>query len=139
MNQGALVEHRIEEMGQLGVGRTAVDDIGGNHLLWGLGALAYQLLHLVRTVALGSNHAREQVRTIRALVIRTPGKLVRHARRLCLKLHEGRSAPPAAAEGGGSPPLGQASAAPGRIGEQEAAQGRRREAAPGVSPLRSIA
>jgi hypothetical protein len=88
-NQGALVEHRIEEMGQLGVGRTAVDDIGGNHLLWGLGALAYQLLHLVRTVALGSTHAREQVRTIRTLVIRTPGKLVRHARRLRLKLMEG--------------------------------------------------
>lgn len=88
-NQGALVEHRIEEMAQLGVGRTAVDDIGGNHLLWGLGALAYQLLHLVRTTALGGNHAHEQVRTIRALVIRTPGKLVRHARRLCLKLMEG--------------------------------------------------
>ena len=88
-NQGALVEHRIEEMAQLGVGRTAVDDIGGNHLLWGLGALAYQLLHLVRTTALGGNHAREQVKTIRALVIRTPGKLVRHARRLCLKLMEG--------------------------------------------------
>jgi hypothetical protein len=88
-NQGALVEHRIEEMGQLGVGRTAVDDIGGNHLLWGLGALAYQLLHLVRTTALGSTHAREQVKTIRALVIRTPGKLVRHARRLCLKLMRG--------------------------------------------------
>jgi hypothetical protein len=53
-----------------------------------LGALAYQLLHLVRTTALGGNHAREQVKTIRALVIRTPGKLVRHARRLCLKLME---------------------------------------------------
>lgn len=85
-NQGALVEHRIEEMGQLGVGHTAVDDIGGNHLLWSLGALAYQLLHLVRTTVLEKGHAREQVKTIRALVIRTPGKLVRHARRLRLKL-----------------------------------------------------
>lgn len=88
-NQGAMVEHRIEEMSQLGVGRTAVDDLGGNHLLWGLGALAYQLLHLVRTTALGGNHAWEQVKTIRARVIRTPGKLVRHARRLCLKLMKG--------------------------------------------------
>jgi hypothetical protein len=78
------VEHRIEEMGQLGVGRTAVDDIGGNHVLWSLGALAYQMLHLVRTTVL--ENGREQVKTIRALVIRTPGKLVRHARRLCLKL-----------------------------------------------------
>jgi len=85
-NQGALVEHRIEEMGQLGVGHTAVDDIGGNHLLWSLGALAYQLLHLVRTTVLDKNHAREQVKTIRSLVIRTPGKLVRHARRVSLKL-----------------------------------------------------
>lgn len=88
-NQGALVEHRIEEMAQLGVGRTAVDDIGGNHLLWGLGALAYQMLHLVRTTALDKKHAREQVKTIRTLVIRTPGKLVRHSRRLCLKLMKG--------------------------------------------------
>jgi hypothetical protein len=88
-NQGALVEHRIEEMGQLGVGHTAVDDIGGNHLLWALGALAYQLLHLVRTTVLDKKHAREQVKTIRSLVIRTPGKLVRHARRLRLKLMEG--------------------------------------------------
>ncbi|HEY7768548.1 IS1380 family transposase [Longimicrobium sp.] len=86
-NQGAQVEHRIEEMGQLGVGRTAVDDIGGNHVLWSLGALAYQMLHLVRTTVL--ENGREQVKTIRALVIRTPGKLVRHARRLCLKLVDG--------------------------------------------------
>jgi hypothetical protein len=39
-NQGALVEQRIEELGQLWVGETAVDDLGGNHLLWALGALA---------------------------------------------------------------------------------------------------
>lgn len=88
-NQGALVEHRIEEMGQLGVGHTAVDDIGGNHLLWSLGALAYQLLHLVRTTVLEKKHASEQVKTIRSRVIRTPGKLVRHARRLRLKLVSG--------------------------------------------------
>lgn len=88
-NQGAQVEHRIEEMGQLGAGRTAVDDIGGNHLLWSLAALAYQMQHLVRTTVLDPKHAREQVKTLRAMVIRTPGKLVRHARRLTLKLTEG--------------------------------------------------
>lgn len=82
-NQGTFVEQRIEEMAQLGVGRTAVDDIGGNHLLWSLGALAYQLLHYVRTLAI---RTREQVKTVRALVLRAPGKLVRHARRLRLKL-----------------------------------------------------
>lgn len=88
-NQGAQVEHRIEEMGQLGVGRTAVDDIGGNHMLWSLGALAYQMLHLVRTTVLERKHAREQVKTLRSRVIRTPGKLVRHARRFCLKVMAG--------------------------------------------------
>ena len=88
-NQGARVEHRIEEMGQIGAGRTAVDDIGGNHLLWALGALAYQMQHVVRTTVLDEKHAREQVKTLRALVIRTPGKLVRHARRLTLKLTRG--------------------------------------------------
>ncbi|HEU4754731.1 MAG TPA: IS1380 family transposase [Armatimonadota bacterium] len=82
-NQGALVEQRIEELGQLGVGRTAVNDLGGNHLLWGLGALAYQLLHFARTVAM---RRVGQVRTLRALVLRAPGKLVRHARTLRLKL-----------------------------------------------------
>lgn len=88
-NQGAVVEHRIEEMGQLGVGRTAVDDIGGNHLLWSMGALAYQLTHFVRTCALEKKTREQaQVKTLRALVFRIPGKLVWHARRLQLKLME---------------------------------------------------
>lgn len=82
-NQGALVEHRIEEMAQLGVGRTAVDDLGGNRLLYSLGALAYQLLHVARTVGL---RATGQVKTLRVQVLRAPGKLVRHARQIQLKL-----------------------------------------------------
>lgn len=82
-NRGALVEQRIEELAQLGVGRTAVDDLGGNHLLWSLGVLAYQLLHCARTLAIRTH---EQVKTIRLLVLRAPGKLVRHAGRLRLKL-----------------------------------------------------
>lgn len=82
-NRGTLVEQRIEELSQLGVGRTAVDDLGGNRLLWSMGVLAYQLLHFARTVVI---RTQEQVKTIRALVIRAPGKLVRHARRLQLKL-----------------------------------------------------
>jgi Transposase DDE domain group 1 len=82
-NQGALVEQRIEELSQLGVGRTAVDDLGGNDLLWSLGVLAYQLFHYARTQAIGT---QEQVKTVRTLILRAPGKLVRHARRLRLKL-----------------------------------------------------
>src|SRR5690625_4984585 len=45
-NRGAVVEQRIEELYQLSVGDTAVDDLGGNALLWQMGALAYQLLHV---------------------------------------------------------------------------------------------
>lgn len=33
-NAGAVVEQRIEELGQLSVGRTAIDDVDGNALLW---------------------------------------------------------------------------------------------------------
>lgn len=88
-NQGAQIEHRIEEMAQLGVGRTAVNDLGGNHLLWALGALAYQMQHFVRSVALDPTTEQKQVKTLRAFVIRTPGKLVRHARKLRLKLMQG--------------------------------------------------
>jgi hypothetical protein len=88
-NQGAQVEHRIEEMGQIGAGRTAVDHLGGNHLLWSLGALAYQMQHFVRTAALDRTAEQKQVKTLRALVIRTPGKLVQHARKLRLKLMHG--------------------------------------------------
>lgn len=63
-NRGAVVEQRIEELGQLGVGKTAVDDLGGNALLWSLGALAYQLLHVIRTTALsGSGPSRRSSAT----------------------------------------------------------------------------
>ena len=96
-NQGALVEHRIEEMGQIGAGRTAVDDIGGNHLLWALWAFAYELTHYVRTVVLPQpknleerlrREPQAQVKSLRTLVFRAPGKLVRHARRWKLRLVE---------------------------------------------------
>jgi hypothetical protein len=85
-NQGALVEQRIEELGQLGVGKTAVDDLGGNRLLWSMGGLAYQLLHFVRTVGLPAEWRKAQVKSLRTWLIRMPAKLVRHARKLCLKL-----------------------------------------------------
>ena len=80
-NSGAVVEQRIEELVQLGVGRTAVDDIGGNHLLWSLGALAYQLLHTVRTTALRGRWRCAQPERLRSWLIRMPAKLTRHARK----------------------------------------------------------
>ena len=48
-NAGAV----IEQLGQLSVGQTAVDDRDGNRLVWALGGLAYQMFHLLRTTALG--------------------------------------------------------------------------------------
>ncbi len=87
-NQGAVVEQRIEELGQLGVGKTAVDDLGGNRLLWSMGGLAYQLMHFLRTVGLPAPLQKSQVKTLRAWLIRMPAKIVRHARRLSVKLIE---------------------------------------------------
>lgn len=85
-NEGALVEQRIEELGQLAVGHTAVDDVGGNKLLWALGALAYQLMHFVRTTALTGSWRKAQPERLRAWLFRLPGKLTRHARKTYVQL-----------------------------------------------------
>lgn len=85
-NQGAVVEQRIEELGQLGVGKTAVDHLGGNRLLWSMGALAYQLLHFVRTVGLPGQWRKSQVKTLRTWLIRMPAKIIRRSRNLRVKL-----------------------------------------------------
>lgn len=85
-NQGALVEQRIEELGQLSIGRAAVDDLGGNHLLWALGALAYQMLHTIRTTALSGSWRRAQPKRLRAWLFRLPAKLTTHARKHYVQL-----------------------------------------------------
>lgn len=85
-NQGALVEQRIEELGQLSIGATAVDDLGGNHLLWALGALAYQMLHTIRTTALSGGWRRAQPKRLRAWLFRLPAKLTSHARKQYVQL-----------------------------------------------------
>lgn len=88
-NQGALVEQRIEELGQLALGRTAIDDLGGNRLLWALGAVAFQLLHIIRTTALRATWRRAQPDRLRAWLFRLPGKFTRHARKDYLQLVRG--------------------------------------------------
>lgn len=85
-NQGALVEQRIEELGQLSVGATAVNDLGGNHLLWALGALAYQMLHTIRTTALSGSWRRAQPKRLRTWLFRLPAKLTTHARKHYVQL-----------------------------------------------------
>jgi hypothetical protein len=87
-NAGAVVEDRIKEMGELGIGRTAVDDLGGNALLWSLGALAYELLHWIRTTALSGSWKRAQPRRLRAWLFRLPGKLTTHARKQYVQLQK---------------------------------------------------
>ena len=88
-NEGAVVEHRIEELTQLSVGRTAVDDLGGNALLWAMGALAYELMHTLRTRALPPAWQSAQPKRLRAWLFRMPAKLVRHARRWTVQLSRG--------------------------------------------------
>jgi hypothetical protein len=85
-NAGAVVEDRIKEMGELGAGRTAVDDLGGNHLLWSMAALAYQLLHFIRSTALSGSWRKAQPSRLRNWLLRLPAKLTRHARKLYVQL-----------------------------------------------------
>lgn len=88
-NEGAVVEHRIEELTQLSVGRTAVDDLGGNALLWALGVLAYEVVHVLRSRAFPPAWKSAQPKRLRAWLFRMPAKLVRHAHRLAVQLTRG--------------------------------------------------
>jgi hypothetical protein len=85
-NRGAVVEQRIEELGQLGLGHTAVDDLDGNALLWSLGALAYQMLHTLRSTALSGSWRRAQPKRLRLWLLRVPARFTGHARKRYLQL-----------------------------------------------------
>lgn len=85
-NDGAVVEQRIEELAQLGAGRTAVNDLGGNALLWQMAGLAYQLLHVLRSTALQGSWRTAQPNRLRNWIFRMPAKLTRHARKTYLQL-----------------------------------------------------
>lgn len=85
-NAGAVVEQRIEELGQLSVGQTAIDHLDGNAMLWTLGALAYQLLHVLRTRAFSGAWTKAQPGRIRTWLFRIPGKLTSHSRKQYLQL-----------------------------------------------------
>ena len=85
-NQGAVIEQRIAELGQLSVGQTAIDDLEGNALLWTLGTVAYQLLHTLRTTALSGSWRTAQPKRLRLWLFRLPAKITRHARKTYLQL-----------------------------------------------------
>src|SRR5690625_584918 len=65
----------------LSVGDTAVDNLGGNALLWQMGALAYQLLHVLRTTTFRRGWRRAGPKRIRTWILRMPARLTRHARK----------------------------------------------------------
>ena len=85
-NAGAVVEHRIEELIQLSTGKTAVNDLGGNALLWGLSAVAYQTLHTLRRHCLNGSWRTAQPKRIRLWMIRLPAKLTTHGRKVYLQM-----------------------------------------------------
>ena len=85
-NAGAVIEHRIEELAQLSTGKTAVDHLGGNALLWGLSAVTYQILHTLRRHFLTGSWRTAQPKRIRLWMIRLPAKLTTHGRKTYLQL-----------------------------------------------------
>ena len=87
-NAGAVVEQRIEELGQLSLGKTAIDDRAGNALLWALGGLAYQLFHTLRH-ALYGHWRRAQPKRLRAWLFRTPGRFTTSGRQSTLEIPTG--------------------------------------------------
>jgi hypothetical protein len=80
-NRGAVVENRIEELVQLGAGATAVDDVGGNALLWSMCGLAYQIQHTLRTQCLSGSWRKAEPKRLRNWLFRMPAKLTTHSRK----------------------------------------------------------
>ena len=76
-----MVGQRIEELAQLSADRTAVDDTGGNALLWSLAVVAYQTLHTLRKHFLAGSWRRAQPKRLRLWLLRLPAKLTTHARK----------------------------------------------------------
>ena len=91
-NKGAVVEQRIEELAQLAAGRTAVDDLDGNALLWSLAVVAYQTLHTLRRHCLSGPWRTAQPRRLRLWFLRLPAKLTTHARKAYLQFLRGEPA-----------------------------------------------
>ena len=81
-NGGAVVEQRIEELAQLSAGKTAVDDLGGNALLWSLAVVGYQ----ARQHFLSGSWRTAQPKRLRLWLLRLPAKLTTHGRKSYLQL-----------------------------------------------------
>ncbi|MDE0083104.1 MAG: hypothetical protein OXT72_10705 [Gammaproteobacteria bacterium] len=55
-NAGAVVEHRLEELGQLSAGKTTVNDLGGNVLPWDLSVVTCESCAGPSSPAHGARH-----------------------------------------------------------------------------------
>jgi hypothetical protein len=103
-NAGTLVEQQIKELYRMGMGATAVDDLGGNAVLAALTRVACQPLHVLRTTALRVNW-RAQPARLRAWILRVPAVHTTHARRApCSGGAMSRTAPCSSARCVSSPP-----------------------------------
>ena len=88
-NEGAVVEQRIGELAQLSAGKTTVDDLGGNALIWSLAVVGYQTLHTLREHFLTGSWPTAQPRRLCLWFFRLPAKLATHARKDYLQLLRG--------------------------------------------------
>ena len=83
------MEQRTEELAQLSAGKTAVDDLGGNALLWSLAVVANQTLHTLRQHLLSGSWRMAQPKRLRLWLVRLPAKLTTHGHKNYLQLLRG--------------------------------------------------
>lgn len=85
--RGDCSENRIKEL-KIGFGmeRMPSGDFGANAMFFRLGTIAYNLFVLFKASALSSQWRHVQVQTVRWRLYHVAGKVVRHGRRLILKV-----------------------------------------------------
>jgi len=86
-NQRGQVENLIKEL-KIGFGMEQMTsgDFGANALWFGLGVLAYNLTQAQKLLFLDEGWRSKTIATLRWQLIQTAGRLVRHGRRLVLRL-----------------------------------------------------
>lgn len=89
-NQRARIENNIKELkGGFGLERLPSGDFKANAVHFGIGMMTYNLFIASKLFVLPSEWRKKTIKSIRWLLVETAGKLVRHGRRLILKLAAG--------------------------------------------------
>jgi hypothetical protein len=85
--RGDHSENRIKDL-KIGFGMDYMPcgTFSANAVFFSIGVLTYNLYLVFRSAALGSGWERSQVQTVRWRLFQTAGKIVRHGRRLYLKI-----------------------------------------------------